>query len=482
MKYQYSFIAAALLLAGCGGSDSPKSPVELPQYQLSGTLDINTQTLLNAKVCTDLNHNLRCDASEPSIDIQSDQPFSLQATTEKLYSSPLVAEISLNKVEYRLFTVGHNAAQPFVINELTTLLSAMVLNGQSLHEAEQRLVNQLPNYRNNTEVIHPINTNALAPRLDNLSLNMQQLIPLLTDENMVIVLATLGNDLKVKDKHFAYDLFSEQDLNNIIEEIANQQQQRMVLNDTGVKLFYSGNQRQLIEQSSIHYPGQDADFGFDATDRQLFSGNGFKFIKLDQQGGQLDNSASEWSCVQDVRTGQIWEHKNDQPDSVHFYNRTFALKLPNFEPAIADISAADCQQHSDKLCSTQDYVDYLNEKAFCGQTNWRLPTLIELYNLVDFGETKKTEDGKLYAFTHPFFLHQSQGSPYTLGGEVWHSSIKFSLYSSLNDKGVFSYPVIQGVGEDRGQIGFYDIYSASADAELGDSYQLPVRMVSLKDN
>ncbi|MGT0150501.1 proprotein convertase P-domain-containing protein [Vibrio metschnikovii] len=87
MKYQYSFIAAALLLAGCGGSDSPESPVELPQYQLSGKLDINTQTLLNAKVCTDLNHNLRCDATEPSIEIQSDKPFSLQATTEKLYSS-----------------------------------------------------------------------------------------------------------------------------------------------------------------------------------------------------------------------------------------------------------------------------------------------------------------------------------------------------------------------------------------------------------
>lgn len=482
MKYQYSFIAAALLLAGCGGSDSPKSPVELPQYQLSGKLDIDTPTLLNAKVCTDLNHNLRCDATEPSIDIQSDQPFSLQATTEKLYSSPLVAEISLNKGEYRLFTIGQNAAQPLVINELTTLLTAMVLNGQSADEAEQRLVNQLQSYNSETEVIRSLNTNALSQRLDHLSLNMQRLIPLLTDQNIVIVLAALGNDLKVKGKHFAYDALSEQDLKNIIEEIANQQRQRIVLNDTGMKLFYSGNQQQLIEKSSTHYPGQDADFGFDSTNPQLTSGNGFKFVKLDQQGGQLDDSASEWSCVQDVRTGQIWEHKNDQPDSVHFYNRTFALKLSDFEPAIADISAADCHQHSDNLCSTQDYADYLNENAFCGQTNWRLPTLIELYNLIDFGETKKTDDGQLYTFTHPFFLHQSQGSPYTLGGEVWHSSIKFSQYSSLNDKGVFSYPAIQGIGEDRGQIGFYDVYSASADADLGGSYQLPVRMVSLKDN
>ncbi len=60
------------------------------------------------------------------------------------------------------------------------------------------------------------------------------------------------------------------------------------------------------------YPGQDAEYGRDATHNDNSDGHaGFSFTKLDANGNTLPTTALSWSCVKDNVTGLIWEVKTD---------------------------------------------------------------------------------------------------------------------------------------------------------------------------
>ena len=49
MKYHYSLISMALLMAGCGGEDAVLE-TSLPEYVLSGSLSAQN-VALNSKIC-----------------------------------------------------------------------------------------------------------------------------------------------------------------------------------------------------------------------------------------------------------------------------------------------------------------------------------------------------------------------------------------------------------------------------------------------
>lgn len=81
------------------------------------------------------------------------------------------------------------------------------------------------------------------------------------------------------------------------------------LNDTGINTWFNGSSF-INEQANSDYPGQDAEFGRDVTITEPSDGpTAFSFTKLDYAGNTLPSNASNASCVQDNRTGLVFELK-----------------------------------------------------------------------------------------------------------------------------------------------------------------------------
>lgn len=82
---------------------------------------------------------------------------------------------------------------------------------------------------------------------------------------------------------------------------------------------------------------------------------------LSYQHIKITNSHDE--CIQDVNTKQYWEKKTTTNKDKRY---TFS--------------------------EAENYVKALNAQRYCGQDNWRLPQIYELYALVDFGKNPKTQE------------------------------------------------------------------------------------------
>jgi hypothetical protein len=105
----------------------------------------------------------------------------------------------------------------------------------------------------------------------------------------------------------------------------------------------------------------------------------------------LNRSGAE--CVQDNVTGLIWEQKTDD-GGLRDKDWGYTWYNPNSETnggteGYADslsegTSAGQICGNSLSQCNTQAYVAALNAANYCGYSDWRMPTRMELTNLVDF--------------------------------------------------------------------------------------------------
>lgn len=138
-------------------------------------------------------------------------------------------------------------------------------------------------------------------------------------------------------------------------------------------------------------PGQDAEYGRDALAEagtlKRFGGGpaGFDYTKLDANGDALPQSASSWSCVLDNYTGLVWEIKVDDPLDPRHHAHTFTwfqtdASNDGGQPGLAN--GGNCIGSS---CDTDGLVTSVNDAMLCGASDWRLPTLEELTNLVNAG-------------------------------------------------------------------------------------------------
>ncbi len=217
----------------------------------------------------------------------------------------------------------------------------------------------------------------------------------------------------------------------------------ITLNDTGIKMFYSGSGFQ--DEVSLDYPDQDASLGLDTTDEDEFDGHGaFSFTKLDASGNPLASNANQ-SCVLDERTGLVWEYKDPEsvlsnPGGIEF--NQFITDLvsasnketddPEYMPYPYHSQHARWQSRSyryywfndntdenggstgaeaksmtvsgypiswncaypnklmgsyssnNNACNTKQYADYMNELGVCGFKDWRLPTIEELRSIASY--------------------------------------------------------------------------------------------------
>lgn len=125
--------------------------------------------------------------------------------------------------------------------------------------------------------------------------------------------------------------------------------------DTGQNQCYDvfGN---LITCPSTGQPfyGQDANYSI----------NPMSYTKLDENGNPLPNSATNWVMVKDNVTGLIWEAKTNKDG------------IPNYsDPHDAD------NVYNNKA---SELINALNSNNFGGFNDWRVPTIEELSNIVDY--------------------------------------------------------------------------------------------------
>jgi hypothetical protein len=147
------------------------------------------------------------------------------------------------------------------------------------------------------------------------------------------------------------------------------------LNDTGITGggdFPSGNY--TICTSNI-VGAQDCNQGRDATHNDNSDGHGgFSFTKLDVNGNSLAVNAVSWSCVRDNVTGLIWEGKTDD-GGIHDKDNTYRW---GGKTALGS-------DYGTYYSDWNSLVDGSNNAYFCGYNNWRVPTIVELQNLVHYG-------------------------------------------------------------------------------------------------
>lgn len=127
-----------------------------------------------------------------------------------------------------------------------------------------------------------------------------------------------------------------------------------------------------------------------------------RFIKLDDSGKELPDTATDHKCVLDTNSNLIWEVK--QPTGRHgFENRYQWLNsslAPADGPGFSGQDGTFCYDNNNTndpktYCNTQAYVVRVNKSSWCGAGNsnatsnrWRLPTKAELGVLHDSSQSE----------------------------------------------------------------------------------------------
>ncbi len=157
------------------------------------------------------------------------------------------------------------------------------------------------------------------------------------------------------------------------------------LHDTGVIDCYNNIDKTVC--NNVDFPNQVADSGRDSVrDAIDKSGKGektFDFTKFDVNGDEVHNDSLVFSCVRDNFTGLVWEVK------VGNANPKFSeLRGVENHYSIDDSQTPSTCAHPTS-CGIESYVDNVNQEAYCGGANWRLPTYLELIQILDYGNIDK---------------------------------------------------------------------------------------------
>lgn len=169
------------------------------------------------------------------------------------------------------------------------------------------------------------------------------------------------------------------------------------LNDDGVTTFSNGSLNNLTSEP-VGFPGQSASYGRDAAYMagkltKIGSGRaGFDFTKIANDGSELPESAvlgtaaKDWACTRDNVTGLMWEVKTsdggvrDSGWRYTWYNSNMAIN----GGATGYESGGTCKFK--ERCDTEKYVADVNAVGLCGSNDWRLPNIVEIQGLVDYGQ------------------------------------------------------------------------------------------------
>ena len=217
------------------------------------------------------------------------------------------------------------------------------------------------------------------------------------------------------------------------------------LNDTGID-FLSGHGVRAgsgLDAQSGNDPApfgaHDARFGRDAAalygvlpktggsaGTRSGNPNGFDFTKISNTGAALPKDAAlgsapnAWACTYDNNTGLMWEVKVADATHLRYMGHTYSwYRGDGREGELA--SGGTC--HSAGRCDTAKYVVDVNAVGLCGHHDWRLPTKLELANIVDRGRSEPAVD-PVYFVNTPAMFYWTSTVVAGLRGVAWQRSFK----------------------------------------------------------
>ncbi len=146
------------------------------------------------------------------------------------------------------------------------------------------------------------------------------------------------------------------------------------LPDTGQIKCYNDTAEITCPAAGQDYYGQDGSYSINTP----------SYTKLDENGNTLPTSATSWVMVKDNITGLIWEMKNNKDGVKDYTNPHDADNTYNwYDPNIAT-NGGD-SGYDKNGTDTKDFIDALNAAKFGGFTDWRMPTLKELFAIGNHG-------------------------------------------------------------------------------------------------
>jgi len=152
----------------------------------------------------------------------------------------------------------------------------------------------------------------------------------------------------------------------------------------------------------------------------------FSFTKLDDNGVELvDQSSSEFSCVKDNVTGLIWEGKTDSglhkaSDRFTWFDGTRGSDNPDrgdgggegelrpvslsreIEGPIYCYGYSSGSTDSSTFCNTNTYTTRVNREGFCGASDWQVPTMNELFSIINYGLPSSIDTNYFHTATDVF--------------------------------------------------------------------------------
>ena len=180
------------------------------------------------------------------------------------------------------------------------------------------------------------------------------------------------------------------------------------LNDTGIDQCYDNTAVATcatVATDGGTHPRQDARHGRDAKNAsgtpiaKVGAGaKGFDYTQVCNSGElagtgacpaspTLGTGANDWACTKDNVTGLTWEVKTATATDLRFSGHTYTWYSTNAAinggvPGDTGTNTCNATLPSN-LCNTETFVTAVNAANLCGQSNWRLPIVLELQSLVD---------------------------------------------------------------------------------------------------
>lgn len=215
------------------------------------------------------------------------------------------------------------------------------------------------------------------------------------------------------------------------------------LNDSGITVCRESGSANVSCPSTL-FPNQDAEYGLDPIATDNTDGHaGFDFTRLDEDGAEAAASATDWACAKDNITGLIWEVKlrtngeevvgndglHDADDSFTWYSTDSdnnAGTAGDDNSALASCFGYDASD-SDSYCNTDAFIDRVNDAAYCGLTNWRLPTRQELNSIVNYDVVEPAIDLAIFPYTpsEVFWSGTSVYSDSSSGDQAWATNFNY---------------------------------------------------------
>lgn len=152
-----------------------------------------------------------------------------------------------------------------------------------------------------------------------------------------------------------------------------------------------------------------------------------KYLLIDSLGQAVEGVAGENDCVLDRFIGLTWEVKSDQP-GLRDWRNTYSWYNPDesFEGELDYRGVKNAGSCAGSDCDTTSYVEAVNAIAYCGHSDWRMPSRDELGSISDprKAETPPTINVTAFPYTQP--LEYWSGNDYQFQYDTaWRWSFEF---------------------------------------------------------